>query len=238
MGKPYALNRDPLVFVTIAAFAVLTTGLSAVLGQPFFMPLQQTIALTVFLALSLRKHDLRSALVVVFLWLGISMLTLLILTMLAPDMVERAFEDGFAHRAAYSEWYYARSPLPASFTTQPLASVVEIVGITLGSLLTGGLVGVWFLVKAANLAAFSAGALLLTLRNPLLLPIALPPWSIVQLVGAGGLVVVLAEPLLSGQFQAGIRQLTRSRRKPLAIFGGLYGLGLLLELILPGIWHF
>jgi len=237
-AKPYQLSRDPIFFTMAAIFAVLTTALPAVLGQPRFLPIAQAVALTLFLAVPLRQSDRRGAFGVVFGWLGLAMLTLLVLTWLLPLQMERAFDDGFLHRAAVSEWYYANYPLPASFGTQLLPSLIEIVGVTLGSLLTGGVVGAWFLLKVANLAAFSAGALLLTLGSPLLLPIALPVWSVLQVVGGGGLLVLLAEPLVCGHFGAGIANLAGARRRPLLIFSAVYGLGLLLELLLPSFWHF
>ena len=89
---------------------------------------------------------------------------------------ERAIDNGFMQRAMTSEWYFARSPLPAGIVEQPLAGIVEIAGILLGSLLTGGLVSAWFLMRMANLAAFSAGHLLgpIPLPKTALLPAGMP----------------------------------------------------------------
>lgn len=234
----YRLHRDPIYYVTVGFFALITTGLPAVLGQPRFMPLAQAVALTVFLFIPLRQRDLRSALNVVFLWLALQVTLLVTLTWFAPVQIERAFDDGFLYRTSFAEWYFANSPLPASFATQPLPALVEILGLLGGSLLTGGLVGVWFLVRMANLAAFGAGSLLLALESPLWLPVALPPWSLLQLAGGAGLVVLLAEPLASGGLAAGLRHLAGERRRPLLTFGALYLAGLLLELVLPAFWHF
>jgi hypothetical protein len=234
--QEYQLTRDPVFYLMAAFFAFLTTGLSAVLGQFRFMPISQTVILTIFLAIAVRRRDLRGTLTVVFLWLALSMLVLLMLMWVAPDQIERAFADGFMHRAQVSEWYFARSPLPASFATQPAASMLEVIGVTLGALLTGGLVGVWFLVQMANLAAFSAGHLLGILGNPLWIVVALPVWSILQLIGAGGLVAVCAEPLLADRFALGAW--FQRRRRWLAWFGALYAAGLLAEWLLPAFWHF
>lgn len=234
----YRLHRDPVFFFTVGFFALLTTALPAVLGQPRFMPLIQAVALTVFLLIPLRQRDLRAALGVMWLWLALQISVLLLLTWFAPTQLERAFEDGFLYRAELAEWYFASSPLPASFASQPLASLVEIVGLLAGSLVSGGLIGAWFLMRMANLAAFGAASLLLALDNPLWLPVTLPPWTLLQLVGGAGLVTLLAEPLASGQFGAGLRQLSTERWRPLLIFGALYLAGLALELALPGFWHF
>ncbi len=242
MQKDYTLSRDPIFFATAGFFALLTAGLPLAMGQFRFLPLVQALALTLFLLVPLRQRDLRSALAVVFLWLGLSMAAVFALTAFDAVRAERAFEDGFLYRAAFAEWYYANnaqsSPLPASFATQPLASIAEAAGIVLGSLLTAGLVGAWFLMKMANLAAFGAASLALTLPNPLGVLVALPLWSILQVIGGGGLLVLLAEPLASGKLTAGLRELGRSRRLPLLLFGGMFVLGILLELVLPPFWHF
>ncbi len=242
MEKEYNLSRDPVYFAMVGFFALLTTGFPLVLGQFRFLPLVQALALAVFLLIPLRRRDLRSALIVVFLWLALTMVTVFALTWFDAMRTERAFEDGFNYRAAFAEWYYANnaqsSPLPASFATQPLVSVVEILGIVLGSLLTAGFVGAWFLMKMANLAAFGAATLGHTLPNPLQVVFAMPLWSIFQIIGAGGLLVLLAEPLASGRFGAGLREFGRSRRLPLLVFGGMFVLGILLELLLPPFWHF
>lgn len=236
MERAYQLSRDPVYFLMAAFFALLTTGLPAIMGQPRFMPFIQAVVLTIFLAISVRRGDMRSGLGIVFLWLAVTMSLILLLTWFVPDQLERAIDDGFMQRAMTSEWYFARSPLPGGITGEPLGAAAEIAGIVLGSLLTGGLVGAWFLVRMANLAAFSAGHLLGIFGNPLLIFIALPVWSILQITGAGGLVVLCAEPLLSGRFALGTW--FRRRSRPLAIFGGVYVLGLLAEAILPAFWHF
>ena len=89
----------------------------------------------------------------------------------------------------------------------------------------------------ANLAAFSAGHLLGVLANPLLLVVALPIWSVLQVVGAGGLVVVCAEPLLATKRMA-FGSWARRRSRWLTWFGAIYVTGLLAEWILPAFWHF
>ncbi len=238
MQQEYQLSRDPIFFVTAGFFALLVTGLSAVMGQLRFLPIVQALALTIFLLIPLRRHDLRSALILIFVWLALAMTMIFGLTWFSAGFMERAFENGFLHRAAFAEWYYANSPLPASFSTQPAASSIEIVGIVLGSLLTAGLVGAWFLMRLANLAAYTAASLLLTLPNGLWIVVALPLWSVLQVIGGGGLLAVLAEPLASGRLIAGVKALGAGRRLPLLIFGAVFALGLILEVLLAPLWHF
>jgi hypothetical protein len=236
MEDEYQLTRDPVYYVMAVFFALLTTALPAVLGQVRFMPVSQTVVLSIFLSIAVRRRDLRGALLLIYLWLGFSMLSLIGVTLVAPGQVERAFDDGFMARALFSEWYFANSPLPASFATAPMPSLLEVIGVTLGSLLTGGVVGIWSLVRMANLAAFSAGHLLGILGSPVWIFVALPIWSLLQVAGAGGLVVLFAEPLLIDRFALG-KWVTR-RRKPLLLFSMLYAVGLLAEWLLPTLWHF
>ena len=236
MNQEYRLTRDPVFWLMAAFFAFLTTATPALFGQLRFMPISQTVVLSIFMAIAVRRGDLRSALTVIYVWLLVSMSILIVLTLLVPGQVERAFDDGFMVRAMTSEWYFANSPLPASFATEPLPAALEIAGITLGALFTGGVVGVWSLVHMANLAAFTAGHLLGILGSPLWIVVALPIWSLLQVAGAGGLVVLFAEPLLVDRFALG-RWFAR-RRRALAIFGAIYAAGVLAELILPAFWHF
>jgi hypothetical protein len=236
MTQEYRLTRDPVFFVMAAFFALLTTATPALFGQMHFMPISQTLVLSIFMGIAVRRGDLRSALTVVYVWLLVSMSALILLTLVAPSQVERAFDDGFMVRAMTSEWYFTNSPLPASFAAEPIPAALEIAGVTLGALFTGGVVGVWSLVRMANLAAFITGHLLGILGGPLWIFVALPVWSLLQVAGAGGLVVLFAEPLLVDRFGLG-RWFTR-RRRALAIFGVLYAAGVLAELILPTFWHF
>lgn len=236
MTQEYRLTRDPVFFVMAAFFALLTTVAPALFGQVRFMPISQTIVLSIFIGVAVRRGDLRSALILVYMWLLVSMSALILLTLVVPGQVERAFDDGFMVRAMTSEWYFANSPLPASFATELIPAALEIAGITLGALFTGGIIGVWSMVRLANLSAFMAGHLLGVLGNPVWIVVALPIWSLLQLAGAGGLVVLFAEPLLVDRFGLG-RWFTR-RRRALAIFGAIYVAGVLAELILPTFWHF
>ncbi|MCL4825778.1 MAG: hypothetical protein KJZ95_00335 [Caldilinea sp.] len=236
MSQEYRLTRDPAFWAMGAFFALLTTAMPALFGQMRFMPISQTIVLSIFMGIAVRRHDLRSALTMVYTWLLVSMTSLIVLMLLVPGQVERAFDDGFMVRAMTSEWYFTNSPLPASFATEPIPAALEIAGVTLGALFTGGVIGVWSLVRMANLAAFTAGHLLGVLGSPLWIVVALPIWNLLQIVGAGGLVVIFAEPLLVDRF--GLRRWFTRRRLALAIFGAIYVAGVLAKLILPAFWHF
>ncbi|HHY55261.1 MAG TPA: hypothetical protein GYA08_07470, partial [Chloroflexi bacterium] len=79
MERTYQLTRDPVFYLMAAFFAFLTTALSAVLGQVRFMPISQTVILAIFVALAMRRRDLRAGLTLVFVWLGLSMIILIVL---------------------------------------------------------------------------------------------------------------------------------------------------------------
>lgn len=237
MAQPYSIARDPLFFITVAFFALLTTGLPAVIGQPFFMPLSQTIVLFIFLIIPLRQQLLRQALLVMALWYVVQALTMLLLTLFFAEYVQHAFADGFNYSMNYAEWFYhvPEALRPDSFAAQPVARVVELLGVLLGSLVSGGLVGIWFLVRALNLTMFSMGGLMVMMENGSAVITAIPFWAILRTLGYAGAVVLLAEPLLTSNWQP--LYYWRSRRRLLLLSTALLLTGLLLEFILPDFWR-
>jgi hypothetical protein len=235
MQSKDSLLHDPLFYITLGFFALLTTGLAAALGQPRFLPISQTVALFIFLAMAVRRGMMREALWIVVVWVVLQIATLSIVTRLVPGQVEQAIGNGFFYRTDFLAWFYAGEALPASLTVQPAARLLELIGILVGSLVTGGLVGVWFLVRAVNLAAYSAGALWQSSGFVGHLFAGLPLWTLLRLAGYGGFVVLLAEPLFTGRWSPGYYW--RHRRRLLLLSATLLALGLILEVILPGLWR-
>ena len=237
MQRSYSLAYDPVFYITVAFFACLTTGLPAVIGQPNFMPILQTIALFIFLLIPRRQGLLRQALWVLLLWLAIQFGLITTLTWLLEARIENAFHDGFQYRMEYIAWFYgAEAALrPDSFSAAPLARLLELTGVILGSLVSGGLIGVWFLVKSVNLAAYGMGALLVSIKSTTALFIALPLWTLLRIAGYVGLVTLLSEPLLTNNWQP--RTYWRSQRRLIVIGGGLLLFGLCSELFLPDLWR-
>jgi hypothetical protein len=234
MPDSYSLTRDPVYYITVAFFAFLTTLLPALLGQPRFLPFSQALSLTIFVALALRKGHLRGALNVLALWLSVQFVLLFVLAFLFGGLVERAIPDGFVYRGTIANWFFGDEPYPGGLLTEPLRRLGEVVGILAGSLLTGGLVGNWFLVRAVNLAAFGSGALLSVLMQPGLILFAIPVWALVRIAGYAGLVLLCAEPLLTSNWSPSFYW--TQRRSLLLVSVSLLLAGLLLELILPSIW--
>jgi len=235
MQKQYRLAHDPIFYIMLAFFALLTTALPASLGQPRFMPVVQTLALFVFLLVPLRQGLIRQAVNVMIIWLLIQLLVILVLTWLVPLQLERAIGDGFLYRSAYLQWFFGRGIEPDSLWAQPGNRLIELAGVIIGSLATGGLLGVWFLVRAVNLTGFSMGALIAPLGGFSHLLGALPLWTLVRLAGYAGAVIYLAEPLLTSNWS--LRYYGNQRRQFLLVVVGLLCLGFLLEFLLPGVWR-
>ena len=235
MHQTYRLTADPLYYLMGSIFALLTTALPAVMGQPRFLPIAQAIVLTVFTAIPLRRGLLRHAAAMLALWLVLQLATFSALSWLAPDQVERAISSGFELRANLLEWLFAGAPLPHSLAVQPRARFLQFAGITLGSLATGGLAGTWFLVRAVNLTGFTIGSLAPAVGGPLGLLVSLPLWSLARIAGYAGLLLPLSEPLLLGQWS--LTRLWIRRRNLLIISAALILLSLLLELLVPALWQ-
>jgi hypothetical protein len=235
MQKSDSLLHDPIFYLMLGLFALLTTGLAAALGQPRFLPFSQTVALFAFLAVAFRRQRVREALWALALWLVVQMVTVIFITWLLPGQVEQAMADGFHYRSSLIGWFHGAERLPASVAVAPVARLVELAGILVGSLVTGGLVGLWFLVRAANLAAYSAGVLWQDSGLWQNVIAGLPLWTVLRLAGYAGFVVLLAEPLFSGNWS--LRHYLHNRRSLLVASLVLVSAGLLLEITLPGAWR-
>lgn len=237
MVKRYTLAQDPIFYITVTFFAVLTTALPALIGQPTFLLIAQTVALFTFIMVPLHQRLLRQAGLVLVLWLGTQFIVFLATTVLASERTQLAIPNGFVYGTAYIEWFYgiAGAVRPDSFAAQPLPRIVELLGVTLGSLLSVGLIGIWFLVRALNFAAFNMGVLLVVSDKPLAFLEAVPLWSLLRIGGYTGFVILLAEPLLTSNWNPLFY--LRERRRLFLISLILTLVGLLLELILPDFWR-
>ncbi len=232
MQQPRTITHDPVYYITVAFFVLLTTALPALLGQVRFMPFIQTLALTIFVAIPLNHRHLRGALLVMTLWLALQYVTLVAITLFFDQQVERAIPDGFAVRAAFTGWYYDGAPLFDGLFSSA-RGLTSLIGVILGSLLTAGLVGFWFLVRVLNLSAFGTGVLITLMDSPVELLRVLPYWTLLRLAAYGTLVVLLAQPLLTYTWSP--TTYWRSQRPLILTAAGLLLASILLELLLPGL---
>lgn len=237
MTQRYTISNDPLFYVTVIFFALLTTALPALIGQPVFLIIAQTVALFTFVLITLHRQLIRQTLLVLALWLLTQFLTFLAITVFAEERVQFAIPNGFVYGMTYIDWYFGVSGVlrPDSFTAQPIMRTAELIGITLGTLLTAGFAGIWFLVRAVNLAAFHMGVVFLVNDNPAAILGALPLWAIIRLIGFAALVVLLAEPILTSNWNP-FFYLKRRRRLAIVALGFTAG-GLLVEGLLPDLWR-
>lgn len=237
MTRPYSLVQDPIFYITVGFFALLTTGLPAALGQPNFLPSIQTLALFIFLLIPLRKGLLREALLVLAIWLTLQFVLMVVLTWLMQANVERAFHGGFQYRMDATAWLYSAAGVerPDSFIAYPGARLLEVLGILIGSIISGGVIGIWFLVKSVNLAGYTMGVWLVAIGSGVGLILALPLWTLLRIGGYAGLVALLGEPLLTGNWQ--LPYYWHTRRRLLIRAGALLLMGLALELFLPALWQ-
>ena len=232
-ARNYDLVKDPFYYITFGFFALLTTALPATLGQPNFLPIAQTVAITLFLAIPLRRGRISTALVVLSSWLLLQFLVMIAGSALLPLVFERAIHDGFAYHRALLEWSVTGLSLPGSILQTPGARVLEFFGILLGSLLSAGLVGLWFLVRAVNQFGYGVGRLAVEGLPGLFL--GLMPWRLATLAGYAGLIVLLAQPLLTNRWNPA-HYFARQRRLATLSFL-LIVVGLILEFALPGLWR-
>jgi hypothetical protein len=228
-----SITNDTIYYVMAAVFALLTTALPALMGQPRFLPIIQTLSLTTFVTIALRHRNVRGALALMAIWLPIQFILLTLLTTLLPTQVEHAFTDGFAYRASITTWFFGGAPHPDGFALGWTVRIVEIVAIVIGSLATAGLLGIWFLVRLVNQAAYGTGILLATIDSSLYTLLVIPYWTLLRAAAYAGLIVICALPLLTYQWSP--TYYWRQHRRLIVTSLVLLLLALLFELFLPGL---
>ncbi len=232
-ARNYDLVKDPIYYITVCFFAFLTTALPAALGQPNFLPIVQTVAITLLLAVPLRRGRITTALIVLSSWLFLQLLVMILGSLLLPLVFERAIHDGFAYHRALLEWSVTGLNLPGAIIHSPGARLAEFFGTLLGSLLSAGLIGLWFLVRAVNQFGYGIGRL--AVEGPPGFILGLMPWRLATLAGYAGLVVMLAQPLLTNNWNPA-HYFSRQRRLA-TVSAILIVLGLILEFVLPDLWR-
>lgn len=228
-----SITQDPIYFTTAAFFAVLTTALPALLGQPRFMPILQALSLTIFMVLPLHHRHPGGALRVVAIWLPLQYLTLVLLTLIFRGQVEQAITNGFVLQGEIAQWYFGGAAMPAAFGATLGGRLIELIGVVVGSLASAGLVGAWFIAGTLNLAAYTTAIVAVALESALLFPFAIPWWTLLRVAGLAGLLVLLAEPLITYTWSP--RHYWQHRRALILGSAALFIVGVLVELFLPGL---
>jgi hypothetical protein len=111
--------------------------------------------------------------------------------------------------------------------------VIEFVAMIISSLATAGLVGIWFLMRLVNQAAFGTGILLASLANPGQSLLVIPYWTLLRVAGYAGLVLLCAMPLLTSTWSPSYYW--QHHRKLILLSVGLVVVGFVAEFFLPGL---
>ncbi len=235
-SRDASLLNDPIYYGTVIVFAVLTTALPVMVGRSWFLPAAQTLALWLLALVAIRSEvdPARRTFRVLLLWVAAQFVAMVLLARFSPVQAEAAVGDGFAHREALLEWLFTARALPVSLTSAPGLRLLEVAGVAVGALLSGGLLGLWFLMRTVNLIAFGAGILWAATGSLLALVGGLQPWALLRIGGYMGLIACLAPVGFDGAWLPGAWGASRRRLFWIAL--ALLGAGLLLELLLPGPW--
>lgn len=230
--RRYDLTEDPVFYITLCVFCFLTTFLPAFLGQPNLLPILQTAALTIFVAIPLRRGKVTRGILVVSLWLLLQFLIMSVGTALLPRPFDRAIHDGFSYYDTLLLWLHSGGGLQEPVRASPLARLGEFILVLLGTLLTAGLVGVWLLARAVNELGFVVG--LMAPGGPATILVGLMPWRVMTIAGHAGFVILLAQPLLTNNWSPA-SYIGRHRRLIQSSIV-LVALGFVLEYTIPGLW--
>ncbi len=231
--KPYSIVNDPLYFGVVIFFAAITTALPAALGSRWLLLIAQTIALFVITFVAWRKGTAMRAAAVLFTWIIVQFFMFFFIAVFFAG-AERAINDGFEYRSALLAWIYGAGGLPNSWNDRFAGRFIELLGVTVGSTISGGLIGIGFLVRNVNLYAFGAATAWATSSSIWTLLAALEPWWLLRIVAYVGLIATCALPGYTGKWNPATWQ--PSERWLLMSSLLLLAVSLTLELILPGIW--
>jgi hypothetical protein len=231
--KPYSIVNDPLYFGVVIFFAALATGLPAALGSRWFLLIAQTIALFILTFVAWRNGTALRAAAVLLTWVIVQAVSFFVITLIFEG-AETAISDGFEYRSALLAWIYGAGALPASWGDSLAGRLIQLVGVTVGSTISGGLIGIGFLVRSVNLYAFGAATAWVTSGSVWGLLAALEPWWLLRILAYIGLIATCALPGYTGKWNPG--QWQPAERWLLINSFILLAVALTLELILPGIW--
>lgn len=236
----HSLITDPIFVVCVAIFAILTTIFPFAAGLPLLMPILQTLFLFVFLVMIVRKQHPVQAVRVLCLWAVLQLFVALMVSAVAPSVAEGAIADGFTRRADFLEWLFAGSMLPDGIRANFFGRLLEMVAVVIGTLVTAGLIGIWLLVRAVNLAGFYAGSVVNSVSSFSGILPGLPIWTVMRILSYICFISICAEPITTGNWSIGhylYNAKFPQRRRILMTAVFLLLASIVLELILPDIWR-
>lgn len=226
----YQLTSDPTYYVMAGVFALLTTALPSAIGQPLLMPLLQAVVLTVFVAIPVRSGHWKQAIAIMAIWIVLQVAVVTSLTLWSAEHMERSFRSGFGYRTDVLAWMYGAADAPEAWQPQAGRWLAGSLAFAAGSLATAGFIGNWFLVHTTGMAAFTFGISALASEGPLVPTFAVAIWYLLRIAGTAGLVILLSEPLLTGNWSP--RFYWTQRRVLLVASLTLLGFGAVFSLVL------
>ncbi|MEZ4663427.1 MAG: hypothetical protein R2911_38285 [Caldilineaceae bacterium] len=115
----YSITDDPIFYGTVIMFTLLTTIMPAILGQPRFMPVVQTLALTTFLAMTVRRQKMRQIVTVLLMWLLIQLILITLLSWAAPGSLAHAIPNGLTGASPFGPGSLATKSCPTACRCAP-----------------------------------------------------------------------------------------------------------------------
>ena len=230
-----SLTSDPAYYIMVAVFAFLTTALPIALGQPRFLPVAQAVALTVFIAIPLKAGLWKRSALLMTMWLLLVVAIVAITTKLTPSHVELSIGSGFAFHTNLLAWLYNAKTASGVMQENILSDLVVTAGVIVGSLVSAGGIGNWFLMRLVNQTGFGIGIIWGAIEGRGGLLLAIPLWTVLRIAGLAGFVILFSTPLLSGQWSP--HYYWKTMRSLILSSAILLILGILLGMFGPTLWQ-
>ena len=182
-----------IVFGTAASYA-----LGYWLGQPWLVPVLNTVPALIALRASLQRGEMATAVTRMLLWAATLAICATLLSYSTPEQTGRLFLNGDRYRTEMFNWVLTGAGAesrPREFVPVHLAHASIFV---LLSLVSGSILSLPMGAVLMNYMGHFVGALAAVSRRPVATMIAAwHPWSLVRIVSFVVLGVVLAGPVLS-----------------------------------------
>ena len=209
-------------FVVIAS-TIASYAIGWFLAIPLFVPVLNTLASYPVMVWTLRRGELRLAVVRMLLWALTMGVCATLLSYARPAETDRLFVRGEAYRVEMHTWVLTgrgAESTPSEFIPQQVGHAVLFSALALA---TAGALAMPMGAVLMNYMGHYVGTLAAIGRRPLLLMVlGWHPWSVIRIVSFVVIGVVLSVPLLT-------------RRRPDLRWLGWAGAGLLADIVLKAL---
>ena len=209
-------------FVVIAS-TIASYAIGWLLAIPLFVPVLNTLASYPVMVSTLRRGELRLAVVRMLLWALTMGVCATLLSYARPAETDRLFVRGEAYRVEMHTWVLTgrgAESTPSEFIPQQIGHAVLFSALALA---TAGALAMPMGAVLMNYMGHYVGPLAAIGRRPLLLMVlGWQPWSVIRIVSFVVIGVVLSVPLLT-------------RRRPDLRWLGWAGAGLVADIVLKAL---